>query len=84
MRGWPLIQTDEAHAPELQNRFESPPAPMASKPFQNEELLCCTEFVPGNRFVVEVCGMRVGWKGSIDSLPAFVRRPWSPAGALLP
>ncbi len=37
----------------LQVRFDSPPAALASKPFQNEEVQTVTEMVPGQLYVVE-------------------------------
>lgn len=37
----------------LQVRFESPPAAMASKPFQNDEQQQVTEFHKGHKYVVE-------------------------------
>lgn len=36
-----------------QVRFECPPSALAAKPFQNEEVNQCCEYVPGKRYVVE-------------------------------
>jgi len=34
-------------------RFESPPAAMATKPFQNEEVQHCVDYKPGQRYIME-------------------------------
>lgn len=39
--------------PPSQVRFESPPAAMATKPFQNEEVQHCVDYRPGRRYCVE-------------------------------
>jgi hypothetical protein len=38
----------------LQVRFNSPPTALATKPFNNEEVQCCVEAVPGQRYILEV------------------------------
>ncbi|KAJ9520311.1 hypothetical protein QJQ45_030224, partial [Haematococcus lacustris] len=40
-------------APELQVRFDSPPAPLATRPFQTEEIHHCQIYLPGQRYLVE-------------------------------
>lgn len=50
----PLVPDEATCCPRMQGRFESPPAAMATKNFQNEELQHCVELVPNKRYVVEV------------------------------